>query len=226
MLRQASVESVVAKRPPKISTIRPKHGLMDSLASMGVVVPFARNSEIYGEKEPAECVYQVVAGVVRTYKILTDGRRQIGAFYVSNDLFGIEASLEHHLSAEAVSNCAVRIVKRGALHALAARDSEIAGQLFALAAREVERAQDHTLLLVKSAQERLAFFLLEMAERLPAADILELPMSRHDIADYLGLTIETVSRTLSQLETTSMIALRSSRRIALCNRRALTHMNA
>jgi CRP/FNR family nitrogen fixation transcriptional regulator len=84
---------------------------------------------------------------------------------------------------------------------------------------------DRILLLVKSAQERVASFLLEMAERAGANNVVELPMSRQDIADYLGLTIETVSRTLTGLETAAAIEVPSSRRIILRNRPALSRLN-
>jgi CRP-like cAMP-binding protein len=86
--------------------------------------------------------------------------------------------------------------------------------------------QEHSLLLIKTAQERVASFLLEMAERVTADGLVELPMSRQDIADYLGLTIETVSRTLTQLEKTAAIGVPSSRRILLRNRSALRRLNA
>ncbi len=82
------------------------------------------------------------------------------------------------------------------------------------------------LILIKSAEERVACFLLEMAGRLAMTDAVELPMSRQDIADYLGLTIETVSRTLSHLEAKAAIALPTSRRIELRNRKALHHLNS
>jgi CRP/FNR family nitrogen fixation transcriptional regulator len=81
-------------------------------------------------------------------------------------------------------------------------------------------------MLVKTARERVASFLLEMAERLEFSDEIELPMPRHDIADYLGLTIETVSRTLTQLENQSAIALPTSKRIVLRDRAALRRLNA
>ena len=110
--------------------------------------------------------------------------------------------------------------------ALAARDNDIARQMWALTARELQRVQDHIMVLIKSAQERVAGFLLEMADRVPGGGALELPMSRQDIADYLGLTIETVSRTLTQLEKTAAIELPTSRRIVLRNLSALNRLNA
>jgi CRP-like cAMP-binding protein len=193
---------------------------------MGTVMPFARNTEIYGEKEPADYLYEVISGTVRTYKILVDGRRQIGAFHLPGDVFGLETGNEHTFSAEAITDCKIAVVRRSALTALAARDNEVARQMWAITGRELQRVQSHLLLLVKSAQERVANFLLEMAERLAAEDAVELAMSRQDIADYLGLTIETVSRMLTQLERTSAIEVSSSRRIVLRNQSALSRLNS
>lgn len=197
-----------------------------SIEMMGAPMPFARNSEIYGENEPAEYLYKVVSGAVRTYKVLNDGRRQIGAFYLPDDIFGLEVGDEHSTSAEAVADSKVLVIKRSALVALASRDNEVARQLWSMAADELQRAQDHIMLLIKTAQERVAGFLLEMAARKAGTSEVELPMSRQDIADYLGLTIETVSRTLTQLENSGVIAVPSSRRIVLRSRGALSRLNA
>jgi len=186
---------------------------------------FKRNAEIYGENEPAEYFYKVVSGTVRTYRILADGRRQIAAFYLAGDMFGLETGENHASSAEAVCDVKVLLIKRSAIVAMAARDSEIARQLWTLTARELHRAQEHVMALVKSAEERVAGFLLEMASRVPTGNQVELSMSRQDIADYLGLTIETVSRTMSHLESTAMIELPSSRRVVLRNRTALRRLN-
>jgi CRP-like cAMP-binding protein len=193
---------------------------------MGALMPFARNSEIYGENEPADYLYKVLSGTVRTYKVLLDGRRQIGGFYLPGDMFGLETGDEHTFSAEAITDCKIIVIKRSAVVALAATDSEVARQMWQLTARELQRAQDHVLVLIKSAQERVAGFLLEMADRASEGEAVELPMSRQDIADYLGLTIETVSRTLTQLEKAATIELPTSRRIVLRNRSALTRLNA
>src|SRR6266702_933715 len=194
--------------------------LSQSMHLMGATMAYPRNSEIFGDNEPADYLYKLVSGSVRTYKILSDGRRQVGGFYFPGDIFGLEFADEHSLSAEAISDSKVLVVKRGALSALAGRDASVAQQLFALTGRELRRVQDRILLLIKSAQERVASFLLEMAER-ASGNVIELPMSRQDIADYLGLTIETVSRTLTALETAAAIELSASRRIVLRNRAAL-----
>ena len=192
---------------------------------MGATIYFDQNSEIYGENEPADYVYKVLSGTVRTYKVLNDGRRQVGAFYLPGDVFGLEIGDEHTFSAEAITDSSILVVKRSAVIAQAARDNGVARELWAATARELRRTQDHLLLLIKNAQERVAAFLLEMADRSQAGGAIELPMSRQDIADYLGLTIETVSRTLTHLENAAAIEVPSSRRIVLRNRIALGRLN-
>jgi CRP/FNR family transcriptional regulator, nitrogen fixation regulation protein len=213
-----------------IRTSIPAHAPVDSqdlagaLGYMGVPISFARNSEVYGEAEPTDYLYRVLTGAVRTYKVLTDGRRQIGGFYLAGDVFGLEIGKEHTFSAEAITKARVLVVKRSALVTLANRDHEVARMLWALTGNELARAQRHILLLIKNAQERVASFLLEMAERVSANDSVELPMSRQDIADYLGLTIETVSRMLTVLERASAIKV-TSRRVVLVNRSALSRID-
>lgn len=197
-----------------------------SIDLMGATMPFGRNAEIYGENEPAEYVYKVISGTVRTYKVLSDGRRQIGAFYLPGDVFGLEVGEEHTFSAEAITDSKILVTKRSAVVSLAARDSEVARQLWTMTAAELQRAQNQVMLLIKTAQERVATFLLEMAKRSAATTEIDLPMSRQDIADYLGLTIETVSRTLTQLENSAAIAVPSSRHIVLRNRAALSRLDA
>jgi CRP-like cAMP-binding protein len=228
MLMQPSIQTATSTQTARRSArpISSDHALTGPIEMMGAPMMFARNGEIYGEGEPADYVYKVVTGTVRTYKVLADGRRQIGAFYLAGDVFGLEVGEEHTFSAEAVTESKIIVVKRSALIGLAARDIEVARELWALTGRELARVQGHILLLVKTAQERVAGFLLEMADRRPGGDAVELPMSRQDIGDYLGLTIETVSRTLTSLENEATIALTNSRRIVLRNRAALREMNA
>jgi CRP/FNR family nitrogen fixation transcriptional regulator len=193
---------------------------------MGTPMSFARNVEIYGEKEPIDCIYKVISGSVRTCRVLMDGRRQIGAFYLAGDMFGLEGGEEHVFSAESVIDATVLVINRRTVVSLAAWDSEVGAQLWALMRDELQRAQKHVYLLIKTAPERVASFLLEMAERIQSTDEVELPMCRQDIADYLGLTIETVSRMLTQLENASAIALPTSKRIVLHKRAALKRLVA
>ena len=170
-------------------------------------------------------IFTVVSGVVRTYKLLNDGRRQIGSFYLPGDIFGLEIrdDTSRPLKRSPSQNTSD---KAQAVIALAERDKEVARQLWSLTAMELRRAQDHIVLLLKTAQERVVGFLLEMAERNLGASEFDLPMSRQDIADYLGLTIETVSRTLTHLANSGAIAVPTSRHIVLRRRGALNRMNA
>jgi CRP/FNR family transcriptional regulator, nitrogen fixation regulation protein len=196
------------------------------LGLMGAPMRFARNSEIYGEEDPAEYLYQVVSGAVRTYRMLDDGRRQISGFYLPGDIFGVEAGDVHVSSAEAVSDSQILVAKRSAVMARAEYERDLSRQLWTLTVRELQRIQQHSMLLIKSAEERVAGFLLEMAGRSPAGAAIDLPMCRQDIADYLGLTIETVSRTFTQLVQSGTIGLEKSRRILFRNRAALDRLNA
>jgi len=200
----------------------------DVLATLGVVTTFERNTEVFAEDAPADHIYIVLSGTVRICKLLGDGRRQIETFCLAGDVFGWETAPRHRFSAEAVNECKVVRVKRSILFARAADDAELAHALWALTAAELTRTQNHLLVLGrKTAQERVATFLLDMADRAGAGHgEVTLPMSRQDIADYLGLTIETVSRTLTHLEEVAAIALPSSRRVVLKDAGALRGLNS
>lgn len=199
----------------------------DLLDMIGNCMSFARNAEIFGEDEPADYFYKVVGGAVRISKLLSDGRRQIGAFYLPGEIFGLETDETHAFSAEAICDSQILVVKRSAFLAEATRDCAIVTEIWTQTMTHLQRAQNHMLLLGrKNAQERIATFLLEMAARLSRTGEVELPMSRQDIADYLGLTIETVSRTLTLLENEAAIELPTSRRILLRDRAALRRLNA
>ena len=175
------------------------------------------NEEIFGEEEETDFVYKVVSGAVRTTRLLSDGRRQIGAFYMAGDVFGLEAGPYHRFSAEAIAPSEVALVRRSALERAAENDAHAARQLWVLTTHELEDLQDHMLLMGrKNAAERVRSFLLKLAHRASSA-IVELPMTRGDIADHLGLTLETVSRSLSQLARTDAITLRSARCVVLRN---------
>jgi CRP/FNR family transcriptional regulator, nitrogen fixation regulation protein len=208
---------------PIEARMRPSHHheTVGPIELMGARMSFQRNAEIYGEDEPADYLYKVVSGAVRTFKVTSDGRRQIGGFYLPGDIFGLEAGEAHAFSAEAIGEATVLVVKRKPLMALAERDGGVARQLWASTAAELNRAQGRLLLLIKSAHERVAGFLLEMAERSSGGNGIELPMTRQDIGEYLGLTIETVSRTLTSLQEAAVIELATTRRVVLRNRAAL-----
>jgi CRP/FNR family nitrogen fixation transcriptional regulator len=187
---------------------------------IGIIRSYARKSEIVGEDDPANRVYEVVSGTVCTCKMLREGRRQISGFYFPGDVFGLENAKKHNVAAQAITKAVVRVIKKQALTALASSNREVADQLLALTARELTRKQDHLLtLLSTTAEERIICFLIDMVLRAsPREDhFIALPMSRLDIADYLGLTIETVSRTLWDLERRGAIEISGYHSIALRN---------
>ena len=189
---------------------------------------YKKGSEIYGEKEPADYVYQVKAGSVRSYKLLPDGRRQIGAFHLVGDIFGLENGSEHRFTAEAIVNTTVRLIKRRSLEMMAESDAMVSRNLLGMTTENLEHAENHMLLLGrKTSLERVAAFLVEMDRRLAAAGVMPLPMSRRDIADYLGLTLETVSRALSRLHELGVIGFigTNRRQITLLNRRQLATLD-
>ena len=195
----------------------------ETLSVPAVAMRFSRNEEIYGEDEPSEFVYQVVKGAVRTTHFLEDGRRQIGAFHLPGDIFGFDLEGTYRFSAEAIIKTELLVVRRSVLEKVMVQDPSAARSLWALAATHLRHAQDLLVTLGRrSAIERVSAFLLEMARRRPGTNAtLELPMSRCDIADYLGLTLETVSRTMSQLERAKTIALSGARCVTLRNQSAL-----
>ena len=159
---------------------------------------YSKSKEIFGEAEPAEYIYQVIEGAVRSHKLLSDGRRQIGAFHLPGDIFGLENGNLHRFTAEAVVDTTVSLIKRKSLEREAQNDPVMVQSLLTMTTANLQHVENHLLLLGrKTALERVSAFLLEMNSRLAAPGVMALPMNRRDISDYLGLTIETVSRSLS-----------------------------
>jgi CRP/FNR family transcriptional regulator, nitrogen fixation regulation protein len=189
---------------------------------------YRRGAEIYGEAEPADYIYQVANGAVRSYKLLSDGRRQIGAFHLGGDIFGLENGPAHRFTTEAITETTVRLMKRCSLEHVAEADVHVALDLLNMTTSNLEHAENHMLLLGrKTSLERVAAFLLEMDRRLSAANVMALPMCRRDIADYLGLTLETVSRALSHLHSMGILGFigQTQRQIVLLDRHRLANVN-
>jgi len=162
---------------------------------------YNKGIRIFGETEPADYIYQVVEGAVRSHKLLSDGRRQIGAFHLPGDIFGLENGDFHRFTAEAIADTTLRLVKRESLERVAKSDPATVRALLTMTTDNLQHVENHMLLLGrKTSQERVAAFLLEMNGRMKEPGCMALPMSRRDIADYLGLTIETVSRALSEFK--------------------------
>jgi CRP/FNR family nitrogen fixation transcriptional regulator len=199
---------------------------LDTTNLKGFMTSYSEDREIYGAMEETKYLYKVVSGAVRTCRTFKDGRRQIGAFYVPGDVFGIETGDRHTLSAETSAPSKLLLINRSTLAALAARDNAIASQLWMVTALELRKVQDHVLSFAKPARERVAGFIVEMARRLSVNEEVQLPMKRQDIADYLGLTIETVSRSLTSLENIAAVKIQKRRQIVLRNYPALVRLSA
>jgi CRP/FNR family nitrogen fixation transcriptional regulator len=228
MLNQ-SLSTVTGTKTPAAAGVTPdQFGAITGYAGLvATEFSYKKDEEIYGEDEPAEYVYQVISGAVRSYKLLSDGRRQIGAFHLPADVFGLESGATHRLAAEAIIDTTVSLVKRRSLEQAAGSQVNVARRLWAITAGELRHAEDHMLLLGrKTAMERVATFLMEMDRRLAVTGMMALPMCRRDIGDYLGLTLETVSRALSQLHAQGVLGFSGARQIQLRNRNRLRNMES
>ncbi len=200
-------------------------GRLDTLVAferIGSRRSVARNEEIFAEGDPADCWYKVVSGTVRLCKLLADGRRQIAEFYFGGDCFGFENMPERLFSAEAVTDVIVMRYPRHATERLVDESPGLARGLRDMSLHDLANAQIRMLMLGRmSAPERVATFLLDMFDRREAPRALDLPMSRTDIADYLGLTIETVCRVMSAFKRHGAIDIPTPHRIELRDRAAL-----
>jgi CRP/FNR family nitrogen fixation transcriptional regulator len=193
-----------------------------ALKRIGTRASFSRNEEIYTEGDKVDCWYKVVSGTVRVCKILADGRRHIAEFCFSGDCFGLDNTSARPYSAEAVDDIVVMRFPRKTTESVIEQDPRVARLLRDVMLRDLANAHGRTLLLGRmTASERVAAFLLEMLSRRDRTKTLDLPMSRNDIADYLGLTIETVCRTLSTFKRDRVIAIPNAHRIELLDREAL-----
>ena len=225
MLTSAVAETHL-HRPFAVSTHR-KPEASESAGQIGLAMSFGRNAEIYAEGETSGYVYKVISGVVRVSKLLPDGRRQISAFHMPGEMFGFEADEVHHASAEAVVPTKVVAYKWEGVLGTERQSASFVRELLNLTVLGLRHTQDHLLLLGrKNALERLAEFLLEMSARMGGSSVLDLAMPRHDIADYLGLTLETVSRMFAELKEMGAIRLELARRVHLLDKAALKAMGA
>ena len=199
--------------------------IVDVMQRLGTRMRFAKDREIFAQDEDADMIHLIVSGAARTMRFSSDGRRQVGAFYYSGELIGLETSETHRFSAEALSDCTVLILKRQSLKAFAG-DEALDRAMWETTRRELERAQDHLMVLGrKTACERVASFLKDLADR-DTSECVDLPMGRQDMADYLGLTIETVSRMLTQLQGASVVAFDGARQFRVTRWPALESLAA
>ena len=195
-----------------------------TLASLGATAHFRRNHTIFAEGDPADYSYKVLAGAVRLSKMMSDGRRQISEFALAGDFFGINWLEEHALTAEALNNVSLICYANGRLNRLCDENREVREEIFANLRHDLWAAQNHLVILGRqSALERVASFFIYLAERSRSNDKnkIDVPMTRQDIADYLGLTIETVCRMLSKLRSSGTIGIPDRHTIFVRNMVAL-----
>jgi CRP/FNR family nitrogen fixation transcriptional regulator len=202
-----------------------RSGQLDAMVALdriGTRQRVARNREIYAEGDSAQHWYQVLSGTVRVCKFLADGRRHIVEFYSAGESFGLQSGAARDFSAEAVTDVMVMRYSRAATERALDESPALDRRLRELTLKSLASAQGRLLLLGRmTAPERVAAFLLDTIERNDGAPRFDLPMSRSDIADYLGLTIETVCRILSDLKRRGIIAIPNPHRIEILDREAI-----
>jgi CRP/FNR family transcriptional regulator, anaerobic regulatory protein len=174
---------------------------------------------LFVEGDVADKVYEVAQGMVRLYKMLPDGRRQITGFLTTGDLLGLAPERTYVYTADALTQVTLCHYTRAAVERLIDELPGFARQLLNVASHELQAAQNQMLLLGrKSACEKVASFLLTMARRNGGNRVeVTVPMTRNDMADYLGLTVETVCRTLTRMRQEDVIAILSQGRIVFRN---------
>jgi CRP/FNR family transcriptional regulator, nitrogen fixation regulation protein len=188
-------------------------------------VRYSRDRTIVLEGEASEYIFLVISGVVRSFRLSQNGTRSIVAFYLPTEFFGLTNHPTHLLTAEATTDANILFFKRSALISMAKRESRIADFLLTVTLNELRRTQEHSLLLSRDAKCRVASFLIDLSNRMRTQTWLDLPMSHLDIADHLGMTIETLSRVITHMENSGLITRGGSHRDVILNKRqALARM--
>jgi CRP-like cAMP-binding protein len=213
--------SVSAYSAPRTSVNQPSI----VLESLGTLRRYSADETVYCQDEAADHWYQLVDGAARKCTQMSDGRRQIVDFLLPGDLFGFHAGARHDCSVECVApNTAVVRYQRPRMESLMESDPQLARRVREIAFNSMDRMQSRTILLgCGRALERVCGFLLEMADRrqIDIDGTVALPMSRYDIADYLAIAVETVSRSLTTLRSKQVIAFFDTRHFRIVNRKAL-----
>lgn len=182
------------------------------------VTLYAADAPIYSQGDAAGPLYLVEFGTVRVCRLTADGRRQITAFHTAGEIFGFEAGDEHDSYAESVDGAGIRVLR-------STSGGEAAGSMLTLALKSLARTQHHLMVLGRrTANEKMAALLADLSERQGDDRFVKLPMQRNDIADYLGITFETVSRILRTFKDQGIIRLKSISEIEILDHAALEDM--
>lgn len=185
---------------------------------------FSKGSVLFASGDPVRYVYKIVRGAVRTSTLLPDARRQVHSFLFMEELLGLERNRKHSYTADAIQETVVDVFRQSDFHKLLETSPTLAEELVVVLMAGLERARDQMLMLARrDSREKVAIFLLELADRLKT-DRLQLVMPRADIADYLGVTRETVSRTMASLARDGLICLKSAGRVVLCDKAGLSRI--
>jgi len=197
---------------------------LDRIQAHGARLQFARNEPIFNQDDPAEQVYRIVSGTVRLCRYMPDGRRYIVDFLLPGDLMGFVESPDLPVCAEAVTDVNLVCFPRASFDRLAEQNADVRAHLLRHLSNNLLTAQQHLFVLgCQKARERVASFLVRLADRMGVScgDRLDLPMSRQDIADHLGLTIETISRTITALRGAGAVLIPNAHQIVLRDMAAL-----
>jgi CRP/FNR family nitrogen fixation transcriptional regulator len=218
-MQLAIATAYAVRRPP------PQGGPPNAMEALGSLQRYDTGETVYCQDEAADYWYLIVAGAARSSTQIADGRRQIMDFLLPGDLFGFHAGARHECSVESVApDTIVARYQRLQMESLMETDPQLARRVREIAFRSIDRLQSRMILLGRSrALERVCGFLLEMAHRarIEAEGTVVLPMSRYDIADYLAIAVETVSRSLTTLRSERVIAFFDTRHFRIVNRGAL-----
>lgn len=203
------MDTLTASHLPTANSFRNVEACQDGTRP-AAIQRMAPGSILFSEGDEAVGVFEVVSGTLRLYKVLIDGRRQIIGFVSGGQLLGLASQRQYLCTAEAVTPLTLRRYQRPAFERRIDEEPGLARRLLTAVSNELRMAQDQMVLLGrKSASEKVASFLLSLAAHEDGEhdDHVDLPMGRGDIADYLGLTVETVSRTFTRLKNDGLIAL-------------------
>jgi CRP/FNR family transcriptional regulator len=227
--RAISARSSVAGFEPGLLRGTPDRDRTPGAGEQAGLVHLTNREDLFLEGDEASHVYEVTDGVVCLYRIMPDGNRHILTFRFPGDIVGLCSPATYGYNAQAVGDARVRRISRSGLERMIDERADFARKMLRMAAAELNAMRDHlTCLASKSAEAKVADFLLMLAERSrtrpPGAVVVNLPMTRTDIGDYLGLTIETVSRTISKMRRSGIIDLPRTTQVVVRSRDRLAEM--
>ena len=190
----------------------------------GTALQLSNGQMIFNEGDEARYYYRVVVGRVRLYKMRADGRRQIVELLIPGDFFGLESAKEHTLIAEAIGRTVLERYACGQIERLSNEQPDVRHGMMTMLQSNLSAVRHHMVVLGQdTAKERVAAFLATLAGRfgMTGSGVLDLGLGRQDIADYVGLALETVCRELTTLQHEGLIEVMNHRQVAICDLAAL-----